>query len=96
MIESEKTLERKLCRKVKDLGGWPIKISSQFIKGLPDRLILMPGGFIYFVELKTTKQKPRKIQVFVHNKLMSLGFTVTIIDSSISLEAFLTDIRRWN
>lgn len=82
-IESEKKLESNLKTRVeKELRGWCIKMLSSHIAGLPDRLCLIPGGKVFFVELKTTKQKPRKIQLWVHNKLRLLGFKVYVIDTS--------------
>ena len=88
-LESEKAIERKLVELVKKAGGLCIKLlTSQYI-GLPDRLCLFPNGKIIFVELKSTGQKPRKIQVFVHNKLRSLGFQVEVIDSIEGVESLI-------
>lgn len=82
IVESEKLLEKKLTEKVKALGGWAIKLSSSHITGLPDRLCLLPGGRLFFAEIKTTGKKPRKVQIIVHEKLKVLGFKVVVIDSS--------------
>jgi hypothetical protein len=91
-LESEKVIERKLVERVKKAGGLCIKLlTSQYI-GLPDRLCLFPNGKIIFVELKSTGQKPRKIQVFVHNKLRGLGFQVEVIDSIEGVENLVTEI----
>ena len=91
-LESEKVIERKLVERVKKAGGLCIKLlTSQYI-GLPDRLCLFPNGKIIFVELKSTGQKPRKIQVFVHNKLRGLGFQVEVIDSIEGVENLVTKI----
>lgn len=91
-LESEKAIERKLVERVKKAGGLCIKLlTSQYI-GLPDRLCLFPGGKIIFVELKSTGQKPRKIQVFVHNKLRDLGFQVEVIDSIEGVEKLVIEI----
>lgn len=82
-IESEKTLERSLKRNVEEgLKGWCLKLLSAHITGLPDRICLLPGGRVFFAEIKTTGEKPKKIQLWVHDKLRSLGFEVYIIDSS--------------
>lgn len=81
MIESEKKLERELPRRVKLAGGWCLKLVSIHINGLPDRLCLFPGAKLVFVELKTTKKKPSKLQRLIHRKLESLGFAVYIIDT---------------
>lgn len=78
---SEKVIERKLVETVKEKGGMCIKLLSDYITGLPDRLCLFPGQKAIFVELKTTGEKPRKIQVFIHNRLRALGFRVEVIDT---------------
>lgn len=90
-MESEKLLEKKLADKVKKLGGLAIKLVCLHFVGLPDRLILMPGGVCFFVEVKTTKQKPRKIQLLVHKKLRGLGFEVYVVDSSEQITHILKD-----
>lgn len=91
-LESEKVIERKLVEYVKKGGGLCIKLlSSQYI-GLPDRLCLFPNGKLVFVELKSTGQKPRKIQVSVHNKLRALGFRVEVIDTLDGVDNFINSI----
>lgn len=80
-IDSEKLVERTLVEGVKKAGGMCIKLLSQHMLGLPDRLCLFPGGRLCFVELKTTGQKPKKIQAYMHDKLRLLGFQVFVLDS---------------
>ena len=82
MIESEKTLERKLNEHVKKLGGWSLKLWPKYVSGLPDRLCLLPGGRVFFAEIKTTGEKPTKSQNEIHKKLRALGFVVYVIDKS--------------
>lgn len=60
--------------------------------GLPDRLCLFPNAKIAFVELKTTGEKPRKIQLYIHKKLRKLGFAVYVIDNMQSLINFIDSI----
>lgn len=88
-IESEKTLEKKFERGVKKLGGWSFKLLSTHINGMPDRICLMPGGIVFFAEIKTTKEKPRKIQLFIHSKIRKLGFNVFVIDCSEHIKSIL-------
>lgn len=80
-VDSEKLVERKLVEGVKKLGGMCIKLLSYHVIGLPDRLCLFPKERLVFVELKTTGQKPRKIQTYMHNKIRALGFQVLVIDT---------------
>lgn len=80
-MESEKVIERLLVEEVKKAGGWAIKLLATQVTGLPDRLVLLPGGRVFFVELKSTGKKPTKIQKLIHEKLRALGFRVLVIDS---------------
>ena len=91
MGESEKVLERNLNKEVKNLGGWSIKILSNFITGLPDRLVLIKGR-AYFVEVKSEGKKPSPIQRVVHKKLEVLGFPVRVIDTTEKLNNFIKGI----
>lgn len=91
-IESEKLVERKLREAIKERGGLCIKLQADFFVGLPDRLCLIPVGRVVFVELKTTKQKPRKLQIITHNKLRALGFRVEVIDSTEQVDNFINSI----
>lgn len=75
----EKTLEHYLCDKVRDKGGMCLKLTG--VVGIPDRLVVLPNGKLYFVELKREGEKPRVIQDFIIKKLMYLGFNVLVMDS---------------
>lgn len=80
-IDSEKDVERTLCRYIKENGGMCIKLLCHQLIGLPDRLCLMPGGRVFFVETKTTGKKPSKIQNNVIGRIKNLGLDVYVIDS---------------
>lgn len=91
-IDSEKAVERKLVELVKAKKGMCIKLLCNQLTGLPDRLCLFPSGVIIFVEVKTTGQKPRRIQTFIHNKLRTLGFRVEVIDTIEAVTKLLDSI----
>lgn len=80
-IDSEKLVERTLFAEVKLKKGLCIKLIPDFFNGLPDRLVLLPGKKILFVELKTTKRKAEKLQAIIHNRIRNLGFDVYVIDT---------------
>lgn len=86
---SEKVIERTLTKKVSNLGGLCLKFISSFCIGMPDRLVLLPGGRAFFVELKSTGQKARKIQLVRHETLRNLGFEVYIIDNLEDIDLIL-------
>lgn len=87
--ESEKTLEARLVREIEARGGMALKYTSQFHRGIPDRIILLPGGVTIFVELKSTGQKPTKLQEHAIKQLHGLGFITDVIDTTEKLERLL-------
>lgn len=89
---NEKKLEGKLRDEIKYMGGLAIKFSSYVFTGFPDRIILMPGGKVYFVEMKSTGKTPSDRQHVVLEMLRKLGFNARVIDSEEKLESFLTEI----
>lgn len=91
-MDSEKLIERKLVDGVKARGGLCVKFYSAYQRGVPDRIILMPGGRIYFVELKSTGKKPTKLQELFIQKLRDLGFIAVVIDTIDKLNAFMVTL----
>jgi len=87
--EKESTVEAKLALEVKKISGWCIKMPTIHNAGLPDRLCLLPGGRLIFVELKATGKKPSPLQEAIHRKLRGIGFTVLIIDSTEGVKEFI-------
>lgn len=89
---NEKLIEKKLREAVRKMGGKALKFSSPYESGYPDRLILMPGGRVFWVELKTTGKKPTAKQLLRQTELRKLGFVSEVIDSEEGLKKFITDI----
>lgn len=78
---SEKAIERYLVEKVKSWGGICLKYSNPGMVGYPDRLILLPGGCVMWVELKSKGKNPTKLQTIRHRELERLGQYIATIDS---------------
>lgn len=87
--ESEKTLEARLVREIEVRGGMALKYTSQFHRGIPDRICLLPGGLSVFVELKSTGKKPTKLQQHAMEQLDRMGHPTCIVDSTEKLEELL-------
>jgi len=92
-IESEKLLEKKLRDKIEGVGGLCWKLPTIHLAGIPDRICLIPGGIVVFAEIKTTKDKPKKLQLFWHRKLRKLGFRVEIIDKSCQIIELVNEFK---
>ena len=89
----EKTIERKLFTAVRESGGIALKLASPAYAGLPDRLVLLPGGHAAFVEVKAPGQKPRVLQVIRMEFLSRLGYRVYMLDSVERIGEILDEIR---
>ena len=92
MLESE--IEKYLCKKVKEqLHGRAFKFVSPGFNGVPDRIVLVPMGRIYFVELKAPGKKMRKLQEWVAWELIKLGFEHRVIDTKEKVDEFIRQVQ---
>ena len=88
----EKTIEQKLVRAVKNMGGIAPKLLCPGFDGMPDRIVLLPGGRIAFVEVKAPGKVPRPLQVSRHEMLKRLGFKVYVLDNEGQIGGLLDEI----
>lgn len=88
----ENVIERHLTVMVKKMGGVAVKFISPGLDGVPDRLVLLPGGRCAFVELKAPGKKMRPLQVKRKKQLENLGFSVYMIDEIEKIGGMLEEI----
>ena len=88
----EKTLERRIIKAVRASGGLALKFVSPGMDGVPDRLVLLPGGKIAFCEVKAPGEKPRPLQVHRMEQLRRMGFRVYVADSEEKIGEMLNEI----
>lgn len=93
---SEAYIEKKLKEKLKSIFGLLflyLKFKAPGFNGVPDRLILLPGKQIYFVELKKPKGGSLSpVQVVVHKLFAALGFKVYVIWTIEQLDNFILEV----
>ena len=89
----EKTVEAKLVKAVKAAGGIAPKFVSPGLDGVPDRLVLFPGGKCAFIELKAPGKTLRPLQVRRKRQLEKLGFLVYCIDRPEQIGGIIREIQ---
>lgn len=89
----EKVVEQKLTLMVKKRGGICPKFISPGFDGVPDRLALLPGGRIAFIELKAEGKTLRPLQVRRKRQLEALGFSVYCINRTEQIGGILDEIQ---
>lgn len=86
----EKEVENYLKKRVEDRGGLCIKWTSPGTTGLPDRIVLLPGGRVLFVELKRPKgSNIGPLQSYWRKVLRRLGFNAHLVYSRADVDALL-------
>lgn len=87
----ENQLEKTLRLKVKKHGGKALKFISPGNNGVPDRLILKPGGQAIFVEMKAPGKPLEPLQRKRAEQLQALGFKSYKIDNLEDINRFIQE-----
>lgn len=58
----EKIIEKYLVQRVKDLGGRAYKFTSPAHRGVADRVVCLPNGQTWFIELKAPDGRLSELQ----------------------------------
>ena len=88
----ESTIEAKLVRMVRELGGLCFKFVSPGNPGVPDRLIILPGGRVVFVELKTEVGRLATIQTWQLEEMRRRGADVRVLKGLEQVKAFVREV----
>ena len=76
----ESVIEKAVCDYVKTKAGIAYKFTSPQRRSVPDRIVILPYGNIFFIEFKATGEKPTMGQQREHDRLRALGQRVYIVD----------------
>ncbi len=89
----ETAVERHLYDKVRGLGGWSIKLFPFAMVGLPDRMVLLPGALVYFIELKRAQGgRQRAAQQRWRERLRELGFFCEFVSGKDEVDRFIQTV----
>ena len=90
----ESTIEARLVREVRKRGGLCYKFTSPGSPGVPDRIVILPGGITVYVELKTEVGRLANIQKWQISEIQKRGATVRVLKGMEQVLAFLEEVDR--
>ncbi|GIM47019.1 hypothetical protein DNHGIG_25680 [Collibacillus ludicampi] len=88
----ESSLERRLVREVERIGGRAPKWVSPGNRGVPDRIVILPGGRTVYVEMKAPGKPLSSLQERWSKILRGLGHRVYKIDSHDDIDRFIAEV----
>lgn len=90
-MDSEKSIEDHLIKRMRCIGGRAYKFVSPGNVGVPDRIAIFPSGKIIFVELKREAGKLSKMQKCQIKRLESLAQDVRVINSKADINSLVDE-----
>lgn len=93
-MQNERDIEKYLVKEVRKKHGKAFKFVSPASAGVPDRIVILPGGVTCFVELKRPGGKPRPVQRFILLYLYHLGHRVAVVDNKDTAKALVRRLCR--
>ncbi len=88
----ERDVERYFKAQLERRGALVFKFVSPGQAGVPDRVVLLPGGRVVFAEMKAPGEKPRPLQRAVFSRMARAGHPVYIIDSREAVKKFMEEV----
>ena len=86
-LMTEDRVEEYLNTRVKFWRGVTVKLPAMFYPGIPDRMVLLPGGRVIFIELKRpVGGKFEPFQPLWIRRLKRLGFAVYVCNTKESVD----------
>jgi len=90
----ERDIERYLVRRVTQLGGVAYKFVSPGRVGVADRIVLLPGGVVWFVELKTATGRLSPLQKLFAADMRRMGMNYIVIRSKEEVDQWILDLTK--
>lgn len=92
----ERDIEAYLVKRVKELGGLTRKVQWIGMRGAPDRLVIMRGRGVLWIEIKAPDRafkfpanSHERAQEREHERLRGMGQPVYVVDSKVMIDMLL-------
>lgn len=89
---TEAQIEARMVRMIQDRGGLCLKFTSPGNPGVPDRIVVLPGGRVIFVELKTEIGRMANIQKWQRGRLQERSADVRTLYGWPQVKQFVEEV----
>jgi hypothetical protein len=90
----ESTIEKHLVTQVKALGGMAYKFTSPAHRGVADRVVCLPDGQTWFVELKAPGGRLSELQKIFAEDMARMNQRYACLWNKEQVDAFITSLSR--
>ena len=90
----EKNIEAYLVKSVRRIGGIAYKFVSPANRGVADRVVVLPGGGVIFVEVKSATGKLSPLQEQFAKDMQRLGQNYIVLNSREAVNAFIDVVKK--
>lgn len=91
-VTRESEIEAIMRRQLISRGCLSWKFVSPGCSGVPDRIVVLPKGQIYFVELKADGGRASEIQIYRAEQLQAHGCMYRLVKGRKGVEGFISEI----
>ena len=89
----ESTIEKHLVAKVKAMGGMAYKFTSPAHRGVADRVVVLPGGVVWFVELKAPGGRLSELQKIFQSDMARMKQKYVCLWSKEEIDQWLSTLQ---
>jgi hypothetical protein len=89
----ERDIEQYLVKQAKAVGGKAYKWTSPGNAGVPDRIVMLPGGRVAFIELKAPGGKSTALQLNQQRFISGMGLPVAVVDSKEAVDQIISKMQ---
>ena len=90
----ERDIERHLVRRVAERGGGAYKWVSPGRVGVADRIVMLPGGRVWFIELKTVKGRLSPLQKVFATEMARMGMNYAVLKSKEEVDQWILELTK--
>ena len=88
----EKEVEKYLCETVGRIGGTAFKFTSPMNRGVADRVVCLPGGTVWFIEVKAPDGRLTALQERFGQRMKELGQNYAVLYTKEEVDAWFTGL----